>query len=272
MISGDKGLTMRGMTTQKDFRHRYGFMVTAVVALIANYACGGKDVQPTDPDPPWVAEYQKTVRAGCECKAEACFSQAKEKLDKLVSDHGGFDEVPLSVHEAHKKFDPCWREGTADLARDLSESADAICRCTDSGCVQSFRVGMVALEDKYGTNFEPPLSNSLDENIRTELERADKCLSAISIPAADFLAYMQETTGGICACTEIECMQKILAERMAKFKGRHFIDGLPAIQSQLDASKTKYCSCIGKDLAVEIADKVNGGVHPQLKVRVICQG
>ncbi len=272
MISDQKGLTMREMTIQN---HARGLalrtlVVTVFVALIASYACGGKDLQPTEPDPPWVAKYQKIARAGCECKSEPCFSKSKTQLDKLVSDHGGFDEVPLSVHEAHEKFDPCWREGTADLARDLSNSADAICRCADAGCVQTFRLGMVALEDKYGTNFEPPLSDSLDQEIRKELDRAGQCLGAISVPGEEFLAYMQETTDGICACAEIACMNKILNERMGKFTGKYFIDALPSIQSQLDASKAKYCSCIGKDLAEEIADKVNAGIPPRLNVKVTC--
>ena len=260
---------MRGMMFQNDARGRV-WRATIFVALFSTFACGGKDIQPTEPDPPWVADYQKTARAGCKCKAEPCFTQAKEKLDKLVSDHGGFDEVPLSVHEAHEKFDPCWREGTADLARDLAKSADAICRCADSGCVQTFRLGMVELEDKYGTNFEPPLSDSLDQDIRNELERADKCLSALSVPGEEYLAYMEKTTGEICACTEIPCMQKILGERMGMYQGRYFIDALPSVQSRLDASKAKYCSCIGKKLAEEIADKVNGGIPPRLNVEVTC--
>jgi hypothetical protein len=239
------------------------------IAMFAQ-GCSGADIQPTQPDPPWVINYQKTADQGCKCKSEACFTTAKQKLDTLVAEHGGFDEVPLSVHEAHKGFDPCWRAGTADLARDLSKAADAVCRCSDNECVQTYREGLVKLEDKYGTNFQPPLADKLTQEAQNEIARATECLAAISIPGEEYLAFIEKTTEGICACDALECMQKILLERRAKFKGYVFVDGLVAIQSRLDVSNANYCQCLGKTVAQEAADKMLGGIPAQLNMKVIC--
>jgi hypothetical protein len=266
---------MYTMLPQKNPMRAPGFALlalTLVLGLGFGLGCSGasKDIQSTEPDPPWVAQYQSTARAGCECKTEACFAKAKQELDTLVADHGGFDEVPLNVHEANKKFDPCWRAGTTDLSRDLAKLADALCRCTETSCVQSFRVSMVNLEDKYGTNFEGSRRASLSEDVRSELSRADQCLGALSVPGDEYLAYMEETTVAICACSEIECLRKVLRERLEKFKGRVFIDSLPAVQSKLDIANGRYCGCLGESAAQELADSVRGGIPPQLNMGIVC--
>lgn len=274
VLSTEKGSTMPPMTCEKISvaqPRTWGLMVFAL-ALVAGSSCGGKDLQPTEPDPPWVAEYQTVAKAGCDCKSETCLSEAKQKLDKSLADHGGFDEVPISVHEAHNKFDVCWRAGTTDLARDLAKHADAICRCSDSACVQAFREGMVMLEDKYSTNFEPPLREKLDQEILKELDRGEQCFGALSIPGKEYAAYMQQSSDAVCACGELECMQKVLQERLAKFKGRFFVDSLPEFQSELDASNSKYCGCIGKNVAKELSDELHAGIPLHLNVTVECGG
>ncbi len=244
--------------------------VFALLLLAISVACGGKDLQPTEPDPPWVAEYQSVAREGCKCTSEACLNKARTRLDSLVSDHGGFDEVPLSIHEAHEVFDPCWRSGTADLARDLSKRADAICRCEEFACVQSYRENMVALEDKYGTNFEPPLDQKLTADAQKELARATACLGELSVPGEEYLASMETTTLAICECKDIGCMQKILGERKAQFTGRVFVDSLSSIQSKLDISNARYCDCLGEALAHDVANSLAGGMPKELNVKVDC--
>ncbi len=272
MISATKGPTMAFMTTptMRWLRGGPALLFFVCVAVCTSFSCGSKDVQPTEPDQPWVREYQATAGQGCKCKTEACFNRAKQKLDTLVADHGGFDEVPLSVHEAHKGFDPCWRAGTADLARDLAKATDAVCRCADAPCVQNYREGLVRLEDKYGTNFEQPFSSDVSTEARTEIVRADECLAAISIPGEEYLAYMEETTIAVCACSELDCLQKVLGERMEKLKGHIFVDSLASIQQQLDILNQRYCTCLGATAARDIAEKMLGGIPVQLDMKVSC--
>ena len=189
----------------------------------------------------------------------------------MVSEHGGFDEVPLSVHEAHKAFDPCWRAGTEDLSRDIAKLADALCRCSEWSCVQLFRESMVRLEDKYGTNFEPPKRKTLSSKVQTELGRADECFAALSIPGEDYAAYMEETALAVCACSDLECMHKVLLGRRNNYKGKIFVDSLPAVQSKLELTNSRYCGCLGEGgAAQELGDKMQGGIPPKLNMPLLC--
>lgn len=271
VISSKKKLTMPKMSPHMiSLRNCQRAAIATILVLCA--ACSGtsKDVQASEPDPSWVSSYKDTARAGCKCKTEACFTKAKTKLDAMVSEHGGFDEVPLSVHEAHKSFDPCWRAGTADLSRDIAKLADALCRCSEQSCVQQFRESLVRLEDKYGTNFEPSNRETLSSETRRELGRADECFTALSIPGEDYVAYMEETALAVCACGDLKCLHKVLLERRHNYEGKVFVDSLPAVQSKLELTNSRYCGCLGEGGAQELADKMQGGIPLKLNMPLRC--
>ena len=262
---------MPGMSCSRiSLRNVPRVLIATLLVLCAACSGANKDVQASEPDPPWVTTYKSTAESGCECKTEACFTKAKAEMDAMVSEHGGFDEVPLSVHEAHKAFDPCWRAGTADVSRDIAKLADALCRCTQKSCVQSHLENMLRLEDKYGTNFEPPNRQGLSAAAQSELNRTDACFATLSIPGKEYVSYMEESALAVCACSELPCMQKVLLERRSKYKGKVYIDSLPSVQSKLDLMNSRYCTCLGSGTAMEIADKMQGGIPPQLNMPIIC--
>lgn len=209
-----------------------------IAALIALCACGPKERM--EPEPPWVADYQRIAREGCECQDPECLDAAHSAAVKMETEHGGIDDAPPSVQTAHGELDQCWRDGTADIARDLADAADAACRCTEPACIEHYRVEVVQIEDKYGTDIH---GAGLDAGAKAEVDRADACLAAVTITADDYLEAMTAAANALCKCEDPECVKAELVRDPRAFGDRFYVADLSSIESTLNDVKFKYCDC-----------------------------
>jgi len=99
--------------------------------------------------PPWWQDARTLADQGCTCGDEPCLTRTRAALVALEDQHGGMDEAPPEVHEAHARFDACYRNGTFDLVRDLEHAKNALCGCGDAGCAKLALAEVTHARDKY---------------------------------------------------------------------------------------------------------------------------
>jgi hypothetical protein len=234
-----------------------------IAALIALCACGPKEHM--EPEPPWVTDYQRIAREGCECQDPDCLDAAHAAAVKMETEHGGIDEAPPSVQTAHGELDQCWREGTADIGRDLADAADAVCRCTDDACIEHYRVQVVQIEDKYGTDTH---GGGLDAGAKAEVDRADACLAAVTIDATEYLTAMTAATTALCKCEDPECVVTELSRDPRSFGDRFYLAEAASIETPLADLSAKYCECykIAKTKVLKDQDKNSQSQLPPTKL------
>ena len=214
--------------------------------------CGGKQVaEPSEPEPPWAADYQRVAREGCACGDPACLDAAHARLAKMEADHGGLDDAPPSVQTAHGEFEQCWRGGTQDMARDLADASDAVCKCTDTKCVNTHRIELIHIGDRYKVNLDDP--STLDARARAAFDRGQKCLAAVTVPGDEYLDILARTTKQFCDCGALDCIRAVFRDRAKLFGERFVIGDLDAVRPQAERFKQQYCRCL--------SDAVNKGIE-----------
>lgn len=234
-----------------------------IAALIALCACGPKEHM--EPEPPWVHDYQRIAREGCECQDPDCLNAAHAAAVKMETEHGGIDDAPPSVQTAHGELDTCWREGTADIGRDLAVAADAACKCTDTTCIEGYRLQVVQIEDKYGVDTH---GKGLDPAARPEVERADACLAAVTISASDYLESLTAATDALCKCEDEDCVKSEISRDPRQFGDRFYVPDIATIESAIEDIKFKYCDCyrIAKTKVLKDQDKPEQSQIPPTKL------
>jgi hypothetical protein len=226
--------------------------LSTAAALVA-LGCGpGKGTERIDPDPPWVADYQRIAREGCECIDPECLDLAHTAAEAMVAKHGGLDEVPPSVHVAHGELDACWRDGTEDLGRDLTDAADAVCTCTKTACIDAYRLQVLHLGDKYRVDLTGAAA-TLPDAARAPMTRANACVEAVTISADEFLAAMKTRTAAVCKCEALDCVR---STPLASFGDRFYMPDRPSIEAELKDTTEEFCACISQIIAKAIRDKV----------------
>jgi hypothetical protein len=229
------------------------------LALVVVIACGSKQpkiVEHVESDPEWATTYERRAHDGCACKDADCLERVHAELAKVEVDHGGMDDAPPGVQQAHGELDQCWRDGTKDPARDLDYSATQVCGCADTGCLTKWRTDAMHLADKYA-------ATDLDEVAKAapsgpaSVARARKCIADVTISGADFMVIVDKSTDEMCKCQNMGCAQASMKGRVDALAKYLEIDGVDAIQVRLDELQIKYCKCLGEIAGRELAENIS---------------
>jgi len=229
------------------------------VAAVLAATCGGKDKPPvlSEAEPAWVDDYKRIADAGCDCIDEDCLRDAHAKAEAMERAHGGLDDAPPSVQEAHGALDRCWRDGTDDLPRDLGDAVDAVCKCTDNECINSYRIAQLHIQDKYRVNLASP--DDLDPASRETVARASVCINKVTVHAEEYLAGHQRRADAICRCDTRHCAE--VSDRL-DFGGRFYVPELQTIQVDVEIASDRYCQCLGGIIAKELKAESPDGKAP----------
>ena len=229
-------------------------VVVLLLLTVTGTSCGSKQVEePSEPEPPWVKDYQRVATAGCACGDAACLDKAHAELEKMVADHGGIDEAPPSVHEAHGEFEQCWRSGTKDIARDLSDAADAVCKCRETACINAYNVQLIHIGDRYRANLDAPAT--LDERARPALERGKACVAAVTVPADEYVEIIARTTKQFCECGAVDCIRTVYKDRSKAFGDRFIIGDKEQVKPRVEKIREAYCRCLTTAISKGIESK-----------------
>ncbi|MGE5184085.1 MAG: hypothetical protein ACM31C_18570 [Acidobacteriota bacterium] len=230
------------------------------VALVV--ACGGKQTPPPAsdfppmPEPAWAQQYEQRAADGCKCRDATCLDKVHRELARLEADHGGMDDAPPGVQQAHGSFDQCWRDGTKDPARDLELLAKTACDCTDSACLDRWKLAAMHLTDKYEVVDLDELAKSSAPGAAS-LAKARKCIADVTIDGTALVAIVEKATDDMCKCGNVGCAQGVMKARSDALGKYLQVDGLDAVQPKLDALQPKYCECLGDLVAREVAETLN---------------
>ena len=172
------------------------------LALITAAACGPKtlanDPPPAPPsDEPWVKEHVAIVKAACECEDSACLETAKAEIDALEAAHGGLDESPADVHQSRGRFETCYRSGTNDPVRDLSQVTESLCRCAESVCVDKALIARLNVDDKYAN---ATLGDEQKSEIGALNAKYASCKRAKIITGEAVAAHVEKVMFAVCDC------------------------------------------------------------------------
>jgi hypothetical protein len=236
---------------------RIANLVALALAFAQLAACGGRQVaEPSEEEPPWVKDYERIAREACACPDdEDCLNDAHARAVAMEDAHGGIDDAPPSVQIAHGELDKCWREGTYDLARDVTSAVDAVCACSESACIDLYRLDVIHISQKYKVDLSSP--DALDPASRESVARASACIAKVSIPAEEYLSAYQGRADAVCKCETRHCAE---TSPRIDFGERFYVD-LAAVKAEADVAAEKYCDCmfgfVAKELKAEM-DQAEG--------------
>lgn len=187
-----------------------------------------------------------------------CLDGIHVKLAALESAHGGMDEAPASVHEAHGVFDTCWRNGTKDPVRDATTIATQVCDCRDTPCIRTWRLATLHTLDKYGVTDAEALTTvpGATPAVAAALERGARCLDAVTIKGDALLAIVDKAATEMCTCKDAACAQTAMATRGKALANYLEVADLASVQDRVDSANARFCKCMGTVMATEIADKM----------------
>jgi hypothetical protein len=217
-------------------------------------ACGGAPIhESVEQNPDWVIAYRDHANRGCACKDAACLDAARAELAQIEADHGGIDEAPPDVQTAHGDFDRCWRAGTRDPARDAAASADEICGCTTSKCVNEWKLDAMHMFDKYNVASGDGLAQ-LSPAAGSAWQRAAACKASVTISGGDAVTAMKSVADLACACKDLDCVQRTLQRSTGSGSGDYLvIETDDADDAQIRVEQRRMCDCLVNAFGQQLA-------------------
>lgn len=214
------------------------YRLAAIACLVV--ACGPKTLDSNPPlaetsSEPWVKEHRELVVAGCECESSACLEEAKAKIAALEAEHGGLDESPADVHNAHGEFEQCYQSGTRDPQRDLNAVTRRMCGCADAGCVKQTMIARLKFEDKYG-------AVSADSELGKLDAEYNRCKDDRIIDGDKLAAHYERIMATTCACAAGKGCGVTLTD-LPPMPAAVVINNLDAHQHRIDTATERICNC-----------------------------
>lgn len=217
-----------------------------VIAALA--ACGGKPAvhETVEAEPAWAKDYAAATARGCECTDDACVRTARASIEAILDSHGGIEAAPPSVHEHKAEFEACWVATSLDLGRDLGTAADAICACDATDCVAEWSAGMDRLATKYGVADRDQLRVGADATATAAFDRAGRCLAAMTISGADYLAALERVNAELCACSLADCAKAAIDKSNAALSHYLIVASDSATADAVVTAEAQRCTCAKK--------------------------
>jgi len=212
----------------------------AAIVLSVGVSCGPNTLATNPPlaessDEPWVAEHRELVRSGCECASSSCFEEAKAKIAALVAEHGGLDESPADVHNAHGEFEQCYQSGTRDPVRDLKALVRRLCGCTTEACVKQSNIAHLEFEDKYGA------VDATGELGKLDAEYA-RCKSERIISGEKLAAHFETVMTTVCTCAARNKCGTLLTD-LPPMPAAVMVTELGAYEHRIAQATERTCNC-----------------------------
>lgn len=231
-------------------------------ALLLFAACGAsRPPPPSAPpiDPRVVADAQRLANQGCACADDRCLNENHDALDVLERDHGGLDELPREVYDAHAKLDRCWRDRTKDVARDVELATKQLCTCHDTECARLAVLEIGRVEDKYKSDPIPPEAEARVIAAKKELET---CTSEKIGDGRAIVPKIEALANEACACKSTGCVEGAMKRYGTVLDGILIIQHSGDTESRMKNAQTSLCRCTAK---VGI-----GSIFPNASIDVSC--
>jgi hypothetical protein len=222
-----------------------GILIAALAALAA---CGGKPAvhETVEAEPAWAKDYAAAAARACDCKDDPCIRAARASIDTILDAHGGIEAAPPSVHEHKAELEACWVATSLDLGRDLGTAADAICACNSTDCVADWSAGMDRLALKYGVADRDELRAGADATATAAFDRAARCLAAMTISGADYLAALERVNAELCACSLPDCAKAAIEKSNAALSRYLIVASDSASADAVVTAEAERCRCAKK--------------------------
>jgi hypothetical protein len=219
-----------------------------ILAAASIAACGGKPAvhEHVEAEPAWAAEYATATARACECTDDPCIRAARTSAEAVLAAHGGIEAAPPSVHAHKSELEACWLATSRDLGRDLGAAADAICACDTTECVGEWSGGMDRLAVKYGVADRDQLRDGADATASAAWDRAARCVAAMTITGADYLAALEHENAELCACSLPDCAKTAIDKTNAALAKYLIVAPDPALGDAVVRAEAQRCKCAKK--------------------------
>lgn len=216
-------------------------MFRPVVILCLAVSCGPQTLDTNPPlaqssNEPWVKEHRELVRAGCQCDDSGCLEDAKTKIFALEAEHGGLDNSPADVHNAHGEFEQCYQSGTRDPARDLHAVVRRMCGCTTEACVKQSMIARLKFGDKYGTIDPSTELGKLDAEY-------DRCKDERITSGEKLAAHYEKIVTAVCGCAANKSCGTALTDLPPMPSALMVTGRTTAHDERIETATERICNC-----------------------------
>ena len=190
--------------------------------------------------PPWWQDARTLADQGCTCGDEPCLTRTRAALVALEDQHGGMDEAPPEVHEAHARFDACYRNGTFDLVRDLEHAKNALCGCGDAGCAKLALAEVTHARDKYKGVVPDPQAVEPVAKLTAAL---DACLAEKVVDGPAWADELSSIAKQVCACKDQDCVNGATGRVLARLRGVLIVQNDAGSEQRINDAYERMCKC-----------------------------